>query len=294
MNKLMNSQIKADLALLGVAAIWGITFTVIKGALEGIGPYYFIAIRFWIAFVFLAGVYWKNIRNLDQITFRAGVVVGVFLFAGYAFQTVGLKYTSASNAGFITGLAVVLVPVLMAVYSRRVPGKPILAGVLLASGGLAALTLDKSLNISYGDFLIFLCAISFAMHIIMVGRYAPKYNPVTLAVVQIGIVALLSTFCGFALEEMPRRFSREVWIALLVTSLPATALALLIQNSVQRYTTPTHTAIIFTMEPVFAAASAWYLGGEILTPVQLAGCLFILAGMLLAEIKVTRKKGQAV
>lgn len=285
MGQMNKKQVKADLALLTVTAIWGVTFTVIKDALAGIGPYYFLGMRFSAAFFFLALIYWKRLKNADQKTLAAGLVIGLFLFAGYAFQTVGLKYTSASNAGFITGMAVVLVPLLCAAASRRLPGAAPATGVFSAALGLAALSLDGDMRINYGDTLVFLCAVSFALQIILVGRYAPKHDPVVLAIVQIGAVAAASLGCAAALEEMPAVLTREVWVAFLITALPATALAFLIQNTVQRFTSPTHTAIIFTMEPVFAAACAWLLGGEILTFKQWMGCALILAGMLVAELK---------
>lgn len=285
MKKFNKKQFKADLALLGVTAIWGVTFTVIKDALAGIGPHYFLGMRFSAAFIFLALFYWKRLINADRNTLAAGLAIGLFLYAGYVFQTVGLQYTSASNAGFITGLAVVLVPLICSVLSRRLPGGAPALGVFSAALGLAALSLGDDMRINYGDALVFLCAVSFAVQIILVGRYAPQYDPVVLAIVQIGVVAFASLGCAVALEEMPVVLSREVWVAFLITTLPATALAFLIQNTVQRFTSPTHTAIIFTMEPVFAAASAWLLGGEILTLKQLAGCFLILAGMLVAELK---------
>lgn len=285
MRQFNKKQVKADLALLGVTAIWGVTFTVIKDALAGIGPHYFLGMRFSAAFIFLALLYWKRLMNADRKTLAAGLAIGLFLYAGYVFQTVGLKYTSASNAGFITGLAVVLVPLICAALSRRLPGVAPAMGVFSAALGLAALSLGDDMRINYGDALVFLCAVSFALQIVLVGRYAPRYDPVVLAIVQIGVVTFASLGCAAALEEMPVVLSREVWVAFIITTLPATALAFLIQNTVQRFTSPTHTAIIFTMEPVFAAASAWLLGGEVLTLKLWAGCFLILAGMLVAELK---------
>ncbi|TEB06969.1 EamA-like transporter family protein [Pelotomaculum schinkii] len=282
---MIKKQFKADLALLFVALVWGVSFTVIKDALAGIGPYYFNVLRFSAAFIFLAASFWKRFRKVDRKTLSAGLLIGLFLFAGYAFQTVGLKYTSASKAGFITGMAVVLVPLVSAGLTRRLPGVIPLAGVASAAIGLAGLSLDNSLNIDYGDGLVFLCAVSYALHIILVGHYAPRHDPVVLTIIQVGVVAAASLGCAAFLEEMPASFSGEVWVALLVTALPATAFAFLIQNSVQRFTSPTHTAIIFTMEPVFAAACAWLLGGEILTLRQWAGSLLILVGMLVTELK---------
>ncbi len=278
-------QLKADLALLGVSFIWGVTFVVVQNALSSIGPYYFLGIRFLLAFLFLAAIYHRQLVQLNRDTLWAGCIIGVFLFGGYAFQTVGLQYTTASNAGFITGLSVVLVPVFSALFTRQAPGVFAAIGVVLAATGLGLLSLGRGLGFNYGDLLVFFCALCFALHIITVGRYARHLHPPLLALIQIGIVSLAGFLFGLATETWPEHLNRPVWVALLLTAIPATALAFLIQNNVQRFTSATHTAIIFTMEPVFAALSAYFLAGEILTSRQIIGCILILSGMLLAELK---------
>ncbi|MCL6477417.1 MAG: DMT family transporter [Peptococcaceae bacterium] len=276
-------QRRADLALLGVAFIWGITFVVVKDALADIGPFYFLALRFAAAFIFLCALYYGRLKKATGGEIRAGLFIGLFLFGGYAFQTVGLKYTGAANAGFITGLAVVLVPLFVTVYSRRLPPASLLAGVLSSATGLALLSFNQSLN--RGDLLVFFCAVCFAGHILTVGRFASRLDPVTLTVIQIGTVSVISFLAAFLLETTPGVITRPVWTALLITSIPATSLAFLIQNKAQKFTSTTHTAIIFTMEPVFAGLGAYVLAGEVLTARQLAGCAMILAGMIVAELK---------
>ncbi|MEG6522263.1 DMT family transporter [Desulfotomaculum sp. 1211_IL3151] len=278
-------QMQADLALLAVSFVWGVTFVVVQDALSGIGPYYFIGIRFAIAFAFLALIYGKRFRNIDKATLKAGSFIGVFLFMGYAFQTVGLKYTTASNAGFITGLAVVLVPLFTALITKKIPSLVLIFGVTSATLGLGLLSIGDNLSIRFGDILCFFCAICYAAHIILVGKYAPKHDPVLLAILQVGVVAVISLSFGVARETLPAEFTRPVWTGLLITAIPATALAFLIQNSVQRFTSATHTAIIFITEPVFAAATGWLWAGEVLSPRQWVGCLLILVGMLIAELK---------
>jgi len=278
-------QILADLALLGVAFIWGITFTVVKVALNGIGPYYFLGLRFFAAFIFLALVYARHWRLVNKQSILAGVTIGIFLFGGYAFQTVGLKYTSAASAGFITGMSVVLVPLIVILTSRRLPGPTNLIGAGSAAVGLAALTLQDNLTFSNGDTLVFFCAVSFALHIILVGRYVLRFDPIALTIIQIGTVAVASLIGALTLEEIPQVLNREVWVALIITAIPATALAFMIQNRVQCHTSPNHTAIIFTTEPVFAALYACIPGGEVLSARQWAGCLLIIVGMLVAELK---------
>ncbi|MGB9802360.1 MAG: DMT family transporter [Desulfofundulus sp.] len=281
----MTLQSKADLALLGVTFIWGVTFVVVQNALSSIGPYYFLGIRFLLAFLFLAAIYHRQLKNLDPKTLKAGCIIGIALFGGYAFQTVGLQYTTASNAGFITGLSVVLVPVINSLFTGKTPGIFAVTGVVLSATGMGLLSLGRKLSFNYGDLLVFCCAVCFALHIVMVGHYARSLHTPMLTLIQIGVVSATSFICGMFTETWPEHLNHPVWLALLLTAIPATALAFLIQNSVQRFTSATHTAIIFTMEPVFAALSAYFMVGEILMPRQVIGCILILIGMLLAELK---------
>ncbi|MCL6611298.1 MAG: DMT family transporter [Peptococcaceae bacterium] len=278
-------QHKADLALLGVAFIWGITFVAVKDALADIGPFYFLAFRFAAAFLFLGAMYYKRLVKISRRELGAGVFIGLFLFGGYAFQTMGLKYTGAANAGFITGLSVVLVPLFISVSSRRLPSGSLTAGVLSSATGLALLSLSQTLIFNYGDLLVFFCAVCFAGHIIAVGRFASRLDPVPLTAIQIGTVSAISFLFGIALETPPSTITGPVWKAFLITSIPATSLAFLIQNKAQKFTSAIHTAVIFTTEPVFAGIGAYFLAGEVLSPRQLAGCALILAGMLVADLK---------
>lgn len=290
----MNKQLLADAALLAVTFIWGTTFLVVQRALGGIGPFYFVALRFLLAFIFLALFAWRQLLSLDRQTLLHGFMVGLLLSAGYIFQTVGLKYTSAANAGFITGLSVIIVPVLGAILSRTSPGIFTWLGALSATAGLALLTLHGQIPINPGDLWVFLCALSFAGQILMVERYTGSHNSLLFTTVQVGTVSLVAFLLAVPLETLPAAFSPAVWQAFLLTAIPATSLAYLIQNKVQQFTTAGHTAIIFTMEPVFAAMAAYFWGREILTRQQVAGCLFVLTGMLLTELKnltITRTPG---
>jgi len=285
-----NRHHKANLALLGVAFIWGITFVVVKDALDYIGPFYFLAIRFAMAFLFLLAVYFKRMAGTTGKELGAGIFIGLFLFGGYSFQTVGLQYTGAANAGFITGLSVVLVPIFALFSSRLLPSFFLCAGVLCSVTGLALLSVNDSLSLNYGDLLVFFCAVCFAGHILLVGKYTAQFSPIRLTIIQIGTVSAISLLTGMSVETMPATITGPVWTALLITAIPATSLAFLIQNRVQKYTSATNTAIIFTMEPVFAGLGAFLLAGEVLSYRQLAGCILILAGMLAAELKGTTTK----
>ncbi|MDQ7790412.1 MAG: DMT family transporter [Clostridia bacterium] len=280
-------QVFADIALLFVAFVWGITFVVVKEALTDIGPYYFLAIRFGIAFLFLALICWRSFLSVNRSCLTGGLFIGLALFGGYAFQTVALQYTSAANAGFITGLSVVLVPVFAAFLTRVIPSPITAIGVASATVGLGLLAVQGDFTFNYGDILVFMCAVCFATHIILVGRYAPCFDPVMLAIIQIGTVGLISALIAPCVETFPLELTRSVQIALLATAIPATALAFLIQNWAQKFTSPTHTAIIFTMEPVFAGLAAWLWAGEVLEARQWIGGALIVVGMLITVVKIT-------
>ena len=279
----LNKSQWADFLLLLVTLVWGSTFVIVKWAIEDLPPFPFLAIRFALAFISLLPFLWFQKAHISKGTLLKGAALGVFLFSGYAWQTVGLQYTTASNAGFITGLSVVFVPALVIVTTRRLPSPGLLLGILCALVGLAFLSLGDRFQLNKGDLMILACAISFALHIFLVGRYAPQTNATVLASVQIFTVSILSYFFSFLLPQPSLYFSSTAWIALLVTAVPATSLAFFAQTKMQQFTTPTHTALIFSMEPVFAAISAFFFAGEILTTKGLIGAGLVLAGMLIAE-----------
>ncbi|HID87633.1 MAG TPA: DMT family transporter [Anaerolineae bacterium] len=279
-------QLLADLALLLVALIWGSTFVLVKEAVSQARPFSFIALRFALATLTMILLFRRRLRALGRRELLAGALIGVFLTAGYGFQTVGLQYTTASKAGFITGLSVVIVPFAAWLILGRRPAPNALVGVILATIGLALLSLQvgESLTIERGDLLVLACAFSFALHIVTVGAFAPRMDPLALATAQIGVVALASGALALTVEGGWSGFSGLVWFAALFTGLLATSLAFAVQTIAQVFTTPTHTALIFATEPVFAVLFGALLAGERLTGRALLGCGLILAGMLVAEL----------
>lgn len=278
---------QADFLLLCVAFIWGTTFIVVKNALADVTPFSFLALRFSAAFFSLVIFCRPYCCLFSPNILKSGSLIGFFLFMGYAFQTIGLQYTKASNAAFITGLSVVLVPLFSVYISKQKLAPKNYFGAVTAALGIFLLSFDGSYSLHKGDFLVFLCACSFALHIIFVGRYSKRYDTLLLATIQIGVVALVSTFLTLVLpmESWPYSWSGNLLLALGVTAIPATSLALFLQNRMQKYTSPSRTAIIFAMEPVFGALSAWYLGGEILSSRAIIGAVFVLLGILIVELR---------
>ncbi len=280
----------ADTSLLAVAIVWGYTFVAIKDALASITPFNFIAVRFVISLLLLCIIFWKSLRAITRSEIRGGVVIGLFLFLAYSFQTTGLKYTTASNAGFITGFSVVLVPVFSAILLKSKPEPESIAGVILAAVGLFLLSYNGSFSFNKGDLLVLLCAISVAFHILTVGYYSRKSSAVRITIVQIATVTLLSLLCALFFEQPQVPAGQTVWGALIITSVFATVGAYLVQNTMQRFTSPTHTALIFSGEPVFAGIFGYWLLGEKLVLSAVIGCGLILAGMCISELKIFPRK----
>lgn len=277
----------ANLSLLAITLVWGATFVVVKRATEDLPVFPFLTLRFGLAFLTLLPFVWTQRADLTRSSLYKGLGIGSILFLGYASQTVGLQYTSASNAGFITGLSVVLVSILVALTTRKLPRPSLVVGIMSATLGLALLTLGKNLSLNSGDLILLICALSFALQIYLVGRYAPSENPTILAAGQILAVSVLSGISSFFFPHGPLNFTSNVWFGILLTAIPATSIAYVVQMKMQQFTTPTHTALIFSAEPVFSAVFAFFLAGEILTPRGLAGAALVLSGMLFAEFSGT-------
>ena len=286
----------ADSALLFVAFIWGLTFVMVQDAVQAYPVFAFLATRFLFALLGLLPILIWRRRDLRPTAreaalrrqLSAGVLTGVLLFAGYSFQTAGLLYTTPAKAAFITGLGVTIVPVLGILFGTEKPTKAVIAGVTLAVLGLGFLTLSGSqigAGLNLGDLLVLGCAFSFAAHIFAVGRFAPVANPLLFTTAQIATVTVLAGGASLLFERgTPWPPTGQPLFAALFTGLLATALAFGVQSAAQRFTTATHTALIFATEPVFGALGSYLLIGEVLTPAQLLGSALILAGMLAAEM----------
>lgn len=285
---------RADLALVFVTFIWGATFVVVKEALNDASTLVFLALRFTLATLALGLVFRPLPSKFARPArlLKGGILAGTFLFAGYAFQTFGLKYTTASKSAFITGLSIVFVPLIAAAVERKVPRPAEWIGIAVATTGMGLMTLQgQSLSISFGDMLTLGCAIAFAVHILVVGHFAPRIGFQALTLTQIATAAALSV-ATFSWAEPPvLRMSVSVVIAIMVTGLLATALAFSVQAWAQQYTTPIHTALIFSVEPVFAWGTSFLLSGELLSSRATAGAVLILLGILLVELKPFSSRG---
>jgi drug/metabolite transporter (DMT)-like permease len=279
-----NRHLKADMWLLLATFFWGVTFVAVKDAMLYASPLVFLGVRFLLAGLALLPFCYKGLKTLSREGWRDGMLIGVFLFAGFAFQTVGLVYTTATRSAFITGMCVVLVPWLSVVMLKTKSDAWQILGVIMAAAGLYFLSRPEAGGFNKGDLLTALCAVSFAVEVVLVQKFTQKHQPMDMIMVQILTTVILSAIFIGALEKPHWQWSDSLLLDLAVTSLLATAGALVIQFYWQRRTTATRAAIIYTMEPLFAAGFAFVLFGEMLPMAGWLGAGMILAGTLTAEL----------
>ena len=288
---MVSRALKAHLLLVLITLIWGSTFVLIKEALADSSPLLLNAVRMSLAAILLAILYRKHLTGLDRRAAIAGSVVGVFLYLGYALQTAGLKLTTPSKTAFLTGVSTVLVPVvLVTLWRTRVhPWRAV--GIALALAGLFLMTVPAGrqgiadfANINLGDLLSIACAFAFAFQIVFLGRATQRFPFEQMAVLQIVVAALLMTLTAPLLERTYFRPTPVVITTVIVTGVLGTAVAFTVQAWAQQFTPATHTALIFTLEPVFAWLTSFLYLKERLGLRAGAGALLILSGILVSEL----------
>jgi drug/metabolite transporter (DMT)-like permease len=292
-------SLRAHILLIAVVAIWGSTFVIVKSALADVSPLLFNFIRMTLAFLCLALFYRGHFGRMNRRSLLAGAIVGACLAMGYQFQTAGLRLTTPSKSAFITGMVVVLVPLLSAIPALRprgahTPQWNAWLGALVAFTGIVLLTTPPGSlldfrSIGLGDLLTLGCALGFSLHVLALARLSPRVPFEQLAVLQVGFCAAFMAISLPLLEHPWMRPSllhpsARVVVALLVTAVLATATAFTVQSWAQKYLPATHTALIFALEPVFAWLTSFLFYGERLGRRGASGALLILAGIALTEL----------
>lgn len=275
--------IYADLALLFVAIIWGGGFVATKNVLDVITPFYLTGIRFLIAAVCLSLFSFKKLKKASKGDIKAGVIVGLFMFIGFAFQTVGFQYTTAGVSAFITASNVVMVPFLYWVLSKVKPKRFETIGAILCFIGISILSFDRNIGIGLGEFLTFLGAIGFALQIVAVGFFARGVDIFVLSTTQFFFTSIISFIIAFIFEPPLPQFTSDMLMPILYLSLVSSMLAFTIQNTAQRYTTTTHAAIFLSLEAVFGSLFGIMLLGEELSIRFLVGSIIILLSVITSE-----------
>ncbi len=277
----------ASLTLLLVTACWGSTFFLIKDLLDRVPAVDFLAVRFLIAGVFLTVLFPRALGRLERDSWRHAAVLGAVYGTGQVLQTVGLAHTPASVSGFITGMYVVCTPLLAAVLLKTRIGPLTWAAVLLATAGLAVLTLD-GFSVGYGEGLTFVAAVLYALHIVGLGAWARKDQALGMSIVQLFMVSALC-FGAAAPGGIELATTTRDWLSILYMAFFAAGLAMLGQTWAQAHLSPTRTAIIMSTEPVFAALFAVLLGGESVAGRMAVGGAMVLAAMLMVELAPRRR-----
>lgn len=280
----MNTQFKADFTMMMVTMFWGSSYLFMKMGLQSIQGFNLVALRFSIAFILAGIVFHKRLIHIDFKTIKYGFLLGSILFLAISVVTIGVKSTSVSSAGFLFSLTVVFVPLLLATFIRKKPEKRIIFGVGFSIVGIALLTLNNELKISAGDFLIILGALFYAIHIIVTDKFTKNVDSITLGVLQLGFTGAWGLLFSLFFEKPHLPNTTESWVSILALSILCSAIGFIGQTAAQKYTTPTHTGLIFSLEPVFAAFFAFIFVDEVLLAKGYLGASLVLIGVLTAKI----------
>jgi drug/metabolite transporter (DMT)-like permease len=280
----MKTRTRAELFLLSITLIWGSTFALSKYLLETVSPLFYIGVRFTLALIVLALIASRRVFTTTKDAFLKGGILGLLLFAGFVAQTVGLQYTGASKSAFITGMMVVFTPICQIIIERKTPKIGNVIGIVLVTIGLYLLTSPAGSEFNIGDGLNLLCAVTFALYIVYMDVFSKGQDPVHLTVAQFVVCAVFGLIGSLSFESIRFNPTPGAYGALAYLIIFATVIALFVQARFQRDTTPTRSAVIFSVEPVLAAIFAYFLLGEVLGAAGMLGGGLIVGGVLVSEL----------
>ena len=289
-----NKVIQANLLMLLAAAIWGFAFVAQRVGMETMGPHWFNSLRFFIGAVALIPVVIWIGRNKVQASEQepkastkalmlGGVAAGLLLFVGATFQQVGLQYTTAGKAGFITGMYIFFVP-LIGLFFRMKTGLGTWVGAVIALWGLYLLSINEDFTLSKGDTLQLTCAVAFAGHVLMIGYLASRMDTVKLSLIQFFVAGLLAMVLAVYFEQLSWAMITSTALPLLFAGVMSTGIAYTLQTIAQQHAHPSHAAIILSSEGVFAVIGGFLLLNEVLPAQGLLGCGLILTGILMSQL----------
>jgi drug/metabolite transporter (DMT)-like permease len=276
-------QLKAELSLFGITVFWGASFPIMSIALKYVPPYCFIALRNLLGALVLSCVFYKSFKNINKKVILAAILIGLSLFLGSVFQMTGLLYTTPSKSGFITGLNVIFVPLLIALIFKTLPDRKTVVGVILSIAGLALMSYNGIDGINLGDVLTLICAFCFSAQILLVDKFGGEVDPILLTILELFVVGILALIPSIFVDRLQVTINMFSMGAVAFTTVFCTALAMAVQNKMQHYTNPTHAAIIYLAEPVFGAIFSIFVG-DILSGRTLWGGIIILFGMVVLSV----------
>jgi drug/metabolite transporter (DMT)-like permease len=282
-------KLRANALLIIVTMIWGSSFLIVQHTLTLVGPFTFLAMRFGFAVLVLAFLFRKRLIHITYSEILTGSIIGLFLFASYAFQTVSLQYTTSSQAGFISGMYVPLVAILAIPLLKQRPTLGGILGIVLSMSGLVLLSLKNGLQITIGpgEILALACAFASALHVICISKFAPKADAVNLTIVQIALTAVLSLIAMPIAREPLSLPAFPVWGSALFLGVVATAFCLAVMNWVQQFVSSTEAAMFYALELVWVSVLG-HFAGDNLTLLGWIGCGCMLSSMVVGELRLSR------
>lgn len=280
----MVSRSRAEFYLLSITIIWGSTFILTKQVLGSASPFVYIALRFAIASVLFVLLFFKRLKSIPKSALVKGSILGLLLSAGFVLQTLGLQYTSASKSAFITGMMVVFTPLFQLFIERRPPKTGNIIGVVLVTFGLYLLTFPRGSEFNIGDVLTLLCAVTFALYTVYLDIFGKEQNPAHLSLLQFITTTVLAALAIPFLETAHLSINGNFLLVLLYLAVLPTVVALYVMAKYQKYTTPTRSAIIYSMEPPMAAIFAYLIDRETLGFHGFLGGGLIVSGLIISEL----------
>lgn len=280
----MNKQLQANFLIVLVALFWGSTYFLTKMAVAELEPFNLTALRFGTAFIITALFFFKRIRNADRTVIKYSIILGVLAVIAVLSMTFGVQYTTASNAGFLISLSVVMIPLIsVVVLKKRIKAK-LLLSVILATIGIVCLTLNEQLTINKGDILCILCATSFAVQMLIMERIPKSADSVAIGALQLGITAVVNFILSFFLENFTVPSDLKVWGVIVILGVFCTAFCYIIQIYALKNTSAIQAGIILSLEPVFSAIFAYIFLGELLSKQGYIGAILLFISVILAGI----------
>ncbi len=280
---------KANLMILGATIFWGTSYTLSKIGIGSFGVFNLIAIRFLLGFT-VSLIALRRYIEVGKKTLFYSLGLGSVLFMAFAAMTLALRYTTASNVGFLTGSLVIIVPIISALLFREKVERKVLGGSLSALLGIGLITLDNELGMNRGDILALLGAIMFALHIVLTGRFTKKVNSISLGVLQLSIVGILSLVVSVVSEGFHLPSSRDLWFIVLFLSLICTAFGYIAQTVAQQAASSEVTGLLISLEPLFSAITAYFVLGEVMSGRSVWGGVILLASVVSVQVDPLKVK----
>ncbi|KEF36748.1 putative permease, DMT superfamily [Schinkia azotoformans MEV2011] len=284
------TQLRADVLLLLATVGWGASYLLMKMGLDAVGEFTLIALRFGIAFLIAAAVFFRKLRNTNFKTIKYALLLGFLLFLVFATVTYGLNTTTTTNAGFLVSLTVIFVPLFSIFIFKKKPELRLILGILIALTGIALLTIHPPFKIMAGDLLCIGTALFYALHITVAGVAAKEVDTLNVGILQLGFACLYGLIFSFIFETPSLPATPKGWFAVLTLAIVCSGFGFIIQIMAQKYTSPTRTGLIFSLEPVFAAIFGYVFAHEIMSINGYIGAFLVFLSVIISSVKSTKNQ----